>query len=110
MSAKVIPNDLYFNHGNYNNYISRQNEGLDIILIMYSVCRKTKIITIRNVFYVFNEYINCLQVVKKPNSSLSQIIVPDYKALPEIIFNQTYSYDFSEHINKIINITRKLEF
>ncbi len=110
MSAKIIPNDLYFNHGNYDKYVNQQEEGLDILLIIYSVCRKTKIITIRNVFYVFNEYINCLQVVRKPNSSLSQIIVPDYKNLPEIILDEIYAYDFSDNIKTIINTIRPLEF
>ena len=105
MSSKILPNDLIFNHGNYNDYKNRQKEGLDIILIVYSVCRKTKIIKIRKVFYVPNEIINLnkyIEVVKKENSSLSEIIVPNYKNIPEIIFNQRFGYDFSENINSII--------
>ena len=112
MSSKVLPNDLMFNHGNYNDYVNRQKNGLDIILILYSVCRKTKIINIRNVFYVPNEIIQnsnkYINVIKKPNSSLSQIIVPDYKKLPEIIFNQHFAYDFSDNISAIIYTARKL--
>ena len=111
MSSKVLPNDLVFNHGNYNDYINRQKNGLDIILIVYSVCRKTKIISIRNVFYVSNENVknnNCIKVIKKPDSSLSQIIVPNYKKLCNITTNNKYSYDFSENINSIINTARCL--
>ena len=111
MSSKVLPKDLVFNHGNYNDYTNRQNNGLDIILILYSVCRKTKIIKIRHVFYVSNEEIKSnkyLQVKKKNNSSLSEIIVPNHKKLPEIIFNQRFGYDFSDNINSIISTARQL--
>ena len=108
MSNKVIPNDLVFNHGNYNDYRQRQNSGLDIMLIIYSVCRKTKVIKIRRIFWVPDEIIKStkvISVVKKDNSTLSEIIVPNYKELPEIIFNQKYAfaYDFSENIKTIIN-------
>jgi hypothetical protein len=111
MSAKVLPHDLVFNHGNYNDYKNRQKQGLDIMLIIYSVCRKTKIIKIRRVFWVPNEIINStnyINVIKKTESSLSEIIVNNYKYLPEIIFNQKYAfaYDFSEQINTIINNSR----
>ncbi len=112
MSSKVIPKDLVFNHGNYNDYCNRQNNGLDIILILYSVCRKTKVIKIRNVFYVSNEMINnnYLKVLKKNNSSLSEIIVPDYHKLSEVKLNEKFCYDFSENIDSIINASRKINF
>ncbi len=108
MSVKTLPTDLVFNHGNYNEYNNRQREGLDIMLIIYSVCRKTKIIKIRRVFWVPNNIIvstNYINVIKKKDSSLSEIVVPNYKNLPEIVFNQKYAfaYDFSENINSIIN-------
>jgi hypothetical protein len=113
MSTKVLPHDLVFNHGNYNDYKNRQKDGLDIMLIIYSVCRKTKIIKIRRVFWVPNDIINqtnYIQVVKKTDSSLSEIIVNNYKYLPEIVFNQKYAfaYDFSEHINSIIHNSKSM--
>ncbi len=111
LSSKILPKDLVFNHGNYNDYINRQRNGLDIILILYSVCRKTKVIKIRKVFYVSNEQIisnKYLTVIKKEQSSLSEIIVPDYKKLPEIIFNQRFGYDFSENIKTILSTARQL--
>jgi hypothetical protein len=113
MSSNKIPNDLHFNHGNYNDYVNRQNNGLDIMLILYSVCRKTKIIKIRHVFYVKNEDINnnkYIKVVKKPDTSLSEILVQDHNKLPEIIINQEFCYDFSDNINSIISTARKLYF
>ncbi len=113
MSSKIIPHDLVFNHGNYNDYKKRQLEGLDIMLILYSVCRKTKIIKIRRVFWVPNDIItttNYINVVKLKDSSLSKIIVDNYKYLPEIIFNQRYAfaYDFSEQIDTIIKSSQSL--
>ncbi len=106
MSTKVLPLDLVFNHGNYNDYKKRQQEGLDIILIVYSVCRKTKIIKIRKVFWIPHDDIinsNVISVIKKTGTSLSEIIVPNYKYLNEICFvNQRFAYDFSENINMII--------
>ncbi len=111
MSSKILPKDLVFNHGNYNDYLNRQNNGLDIILILYSVCRKTKIIKIRNVFYVSNEQIitnKYLKVIRKMNSSLSEIIVPDYKKLPEITFKERFGYDFSDNINSIVSTAKEL--
>jgi hypothetical protein len=113
MSCNKLPKDLIFNHGNYNDYVNRQNNGLDIILIVYSVCRKTKVIKIRHVFYVKNEDIitnKYLKVVKKEQTSLSEIIVPDHHKLPEIVFNQKFCYDFSDNINTIISTARKLIF
>ena len=107
MSADVIPVDLVFNHGNYNDYINRQRQGLDIILIIYSVNRKTKVIKIRKVLWVPHNQIiesNIINVVRKQNSTLSQIVVNNYKYLNEICFiNQKFAYDFSENINTIIN-------
>ncbi len=107
MSADVIPVDLVFNHGNYYDYINRQKQGLDIMLIIYSVNRKTKVIKIRKVLWVPHNQIvesNIINVVKKKNSTLSEIIVSNYKFLNEICFiNQKFAYDFSENINTIIN-------
>jgi hypothetical protein len=111
MSSTKIPKDLNFNHGNYNDYMNRQKNGLDIMLILYSVCRKTKIIKIRHVFYVKNEDIinnKYIKVIKKNDSSLSEILVQDYNKLPEIISNQKFYYDFSDNINSIISTAKQL--
>jgi len=107
MSSKILPLDLVFNHGNYYEYKQRQKDGLDVMLIIYSVCRKTKIIKIRKVFWIPDEQItntNVISIIKKSDSSLSEIIVPNYKYLNEICFvNHRFGYDFSESINMIIN-------
>ncbi len=105
MSSKILPLDLVFNHGNYNEYINRQTQGLDIMLIIYSVCRKTKVIKIRKVLWVPHNQIiesNVIQVIRKKESTLSEIIVSNYKFLNEICFNQRFAYDFSDNIKLII--------
>jgi hypothetical protein len=109
ISANVIPNDLILNHGNYFDYLSRQESGLDFIVIIYGVDRKTKIITIRKVFHVPNEIIlekKHFKVVKKINSTLSDIIIPNNMVLQNITPKMQYHYDFSESVADVINSTK----
>jgi hypothetical protein len=112
MSTYSLPNDLTFNHGNYNDYMKRQKSGLDFIFIIYSVDRKTKILKIRRVFWVPNEMIcsplNIIFINKKHNSTLSEILIPDFHNIPEIILNKIYSYDFTNNINIVIDTAKKL--
>jgi hypothetical protein len=105
ISANVIPNDLILNHGNYFDYISRQESGLDFITIIYGVDRKTKVITIRKVFHVPNDMIlekKHFKVVKKTNSTMSDIIIPNNTVFPNITPDMQYCYDFSDSILNII--------
>jgi hypothetical protein len=106
MSTFSLPNDLKFNHGNYNDYLKRQNNGLDFLLIIYSVDRKTKILKMRQVFWIPNEIIisnlNIISIKKKYNSTLSEINIPNYHNIPEIILDKIYSYDFTNNINMVI--------
>lgn len=110
MSSKIIPKDLIFHHGNYYNYINRQKNGLDFFLVIYSVCRKTKIIVIKNILYAPNEIINSndIKIEQKHDSHLSEIIIPDYNRLPQITLSEIYAYDFSDNVNAILNIAKKL--
>ena len=112
LSATDIPNDLVLNHGNYFDYLERQKSGLDFIIIIYGVDRKTKVINIRKVFYASHEmminrkYIN---VMRKKDSSLSEISIPNTIYIPEIVLDEEYFYDFSENISYIINSNLSLE-
>ena len=106
----MIPHDLILNHGNYFDYLSRQEGGLDFIIIIYGVDRKTKVITIRKVFHVPNEMIiekKHFKVVKKTNSTLSDIIIPNNTVLPNITPKLQYNYDFSDSILDIINAQKQ---
>ncbi len=105
ISATDIPNDLILPHGSYFDYINRLDEGLEFIIIIYGVDRKTKIINIRKILYIPHQtlinktYIN---IIKKNNSTLSEIYIPDNRMLDEIILNKNYYYDFSKNIDNIL--------
>lgn len=110
ISAKVIPNDLILDHGNYFDYIARQESGLDFIVIIYGVDRHTKIITIRKILYVPNEIIlkkTHFKVLKKRDSTLSDVIIPDNSVLPNITPDVPYSYNFSPNILDIVRTCRR---
>ena len=105
LSVTNIPKDLTINHGNYFEYINRQKQGLDFIIIIYGVDRYTKIINIRKVIYISNEVIKeqrYIQIVKKENSPLSCIKIPDNTKLKEKILEWNYSYDFTASIKYIL--------
>jgi hypothetical protein len=105
LSANIIPNDLILNHGNYFDYLSRQENELDFIIIIYGVHRKTKIVYIRQIFYIPHETIlhkKYIHIIKKDNSTLSEIIIPNTQYLQTIKVNKEYMYDFSDNINTIL--------
>ena len=80
LSCKVLPNDLKLNGGNYNQYIKRQKEGLDFIVIIYGVDRKTKILKIRKIIHIPNKIIvkNNLNFIVKKNRNLSTIHIANH--------------------------------
>lgn len=106
ISAEQIPTDLILNHGNYFDYIARQNNELDFIIIIYGVDRRSKIITIRKVLHVPHSTVKqktIFKVFKKSTSTLSDIIIPDYTKLPDITPTLDFGYDFSDNIIAIVN-------
>jgi hypothetical protein len=105
ISATDIPNDLILPHGSYFDYINRLEEGLEFIIIVYGVDRKTKIINIRKILYIPHETLRGKQhinIIKKNDSTLSEIYIPDNRVLNHIILNKNYSYDFSKNIDTIL--------
>ena len=106
ISAKTIPTDLILNHGNYFDYIARQSDKLNFIIIIYGVNRRSKIITIRKVLHVPHDTVKqktIFTVVKKSTSTLSDIIIPDYTKLYDITPTLDFGYDFSDNIIAIAN-------
>ena len=101
LSIDKLPTDLMLHHGNYFDYISRQESGLDFLIIIYKVNRKMKMIEIRKILYIPNEIIkeqSHFKVVQKYNSSMSTIYIKDYTKLPEIKLNCRYNYNFTNDI------------
>jgi hypothetical protein len=106
ISATDIPNDLILPHGSYFDYINRLEEGLEFIIIIYGVDRKTKIINIRKILYIPHQTIKDKQyinIIKKYDSTLSEIYIPDNRMLNHIKLNKNYCYDFSKNIDSILN-------
>ena len=80
LSVKNIPKDLNLPHGNFKEYISRQNKGLDFIIVIYSVNRIHKNIKLREILYLNNDFIKkkkIFNVEKRPSSPLSFIKIKD---------------------------------
>jgi hypothetical protein len=76
LSVKNIPKDLNLPHGNFKEYIVRQKNGLDFIIVIYSVNRIHKNIKLREILYLNNDIIkkrNIFNVEKRPSSPLSFI-------------------------------------
>jgi hypothetical protein len=110
LSGTTIPHDIELNHGNYRNYLERQSNGLDFIIIIYSVNRQTKIISIRKILHVPNKIINEKKffiVHKRQYETTSIIKIPDYTQLHDITPNLSYSYNLAETINKLISMLKQ---
>jgi len=106
ISAEQIPTDLILNHGNYFDYIARQSNELDFIIIIYGVDRRSKIITIRKVLHVPHNIVkkkSVFTVVKQSTSTYSTILIPDYTKLCDITPTLDFGYDFSDNIITIVN-------
>jgi len=105
-----LPNDLFLNHGNYNEYLKRQKKGLDWIIIIYKVLRKEKIISIRKILYVKNNEIknnNNFNIVKKHNSHLSNIFIKNHNLLEEIKLDKRYNFSFKIIYEQLLRNIKK---
>lgn len=79
-SGKELADDIFLHHGSYEDYVERQKSGLDLVVIIYKINRRTKKLIIREILYFPNEEVKkkeLIQVNKKKNSNLSQIIIPN---------------------------------
>ena len=55
LSVKNLPNDIFCNGGNYNEFINNiKNKELDLIIVLYGVNREKKEIFIREILYAPN--------------------------------------------------------
>lgn len=103
LSVNNLPEDLTLPHGSFDDYTKRQNNGLDLFVIIYKVDRVRKKITIREVLYAKNRDIienNNIRVVKRKKSHLSTIIIKNRNILKNMNMNKTYQFDFSGIIDK----------
>lgn len=109
LSVNRLPKDIKLPHGNFSDYSKRQKYGLDFIIVIYSVDRIKKHITIREVLYMNDNIIkngNIVEVIKRPSSPLSTIMIKDRNS-PKIkkleINNKETNISFKKQIIDMIN-------
>ena len=112
LSINKLPKDLKLPHGNYNDYLKRQQSGLDLFVIIYKVDRIKKKVTIREVLYSKNEDIqkkNNICVVKRENNHLSTIIINDRNMMTKLNLRKKYQFDFSSIIENYLNLKESID-
>lgn len=108
LSIKNLPDDIILNHGSYIDYKNRQSNGLDFFIIIYKIDRKTKVITIRRVLHVDNDYIvsnNNFNVVKKHDSNTSNILIKNHNYLNNLSIPHNHQFSFARFYDYIVNKT-----
>jgi hypothetical protein len=96
-----IPSRLVFPHGSFYEYNKRVSEGLHIILLIYSINRKTKTIQVNEIFHVPNKILKkeikqIVHVTQRSDSHLSYIDVKRKQSLKEITPKELHSFSFVE--------------
>lgn len=105
LSVSYLPKDITLPHGNYFDYLQRQEQGLDFIVIIYKVDRVTKVISIRKVIFIPHDEIikeDNFVVIQNTGSSLSTIFIRDHTRYKDITPLYHNMIDFSPKINKLI--------
>lgn len=109
LSINQLPQDIVLNHGSYKSYIKRQNDGLDFIIIIYGIDRKSKTIKIRKVLYANNSYIktNNNFIVKQNKSSHSTIYINNHLHLQNLPFNGPKIISYKSTFDRLVKGLRK---
>ncbi len=92
LSIKELPNDIFCNSGNYNEFIKNISNGLNLFVVIYGVDRKKKDIIIRNVYYASNSVLKnkeFVKIEKKKDNTLSTIRIFNKEKLQKIDFTET---------------------
>lgn len=91
LSTKNLPDNIYCNGGNYNKFKENIINGLHLIIIIYGVNRKDKKIYIKHIYYIPNKVLinnSLIQIIKKTDSTLSLINIPNRNVLININSNK----------------------
>jgi hypothetical protein len=111
LSVKNLPNDIFCNGGNYNEFINNiKNKELDLIIVLYGVNREKKEILIREILYAQNDMINNknnnnIVISKKNDNQLSSIEIKNKEKLNKIdIKNKNLSFKelYDDLLKKLI--------
>lgn len=94
LSIDIMPNHIFFNGGNYLEFNRNINNGLELILIIYGINRKEKMLTIRTILYVPNNILkdnNTIEIHK--SLTHSKINIKNINNINTIsILNNTLSF------------------
>lgn len=105
LSTKQLPNDIYCNGGNFIKFKENIINGLNLIIIIYGVNRKDKTIFIKHIYYIPNDILindTLIQIVKKDNSTLSTINIPNRNELINLNLSKN-SLSFKNLYNNLKN-------
>lgn len=106
LSVDKLPDDIMLNHGSYDNYISRQNNGLDFVIVIYKIDRINKLLEIRKIMYIDNNYIvskdKNFSVEKKQGTSLSTIFIKNHNRLSTLNEDKKYVFSFKKYYDNLI--------
>lgn len=84
--AGSLPKDIYLLHGVYNKYISMVNNGLNLVIVIYGVDRKTNSYYYRRILYIPNK-------ILKYNSNKNVTVLPLTNGLSKIKIKNIYELD-----------------
>ena len=106
LSIKNLPNDIYCNGCNYNEFIKNINIGLNLFIIIYGIDRQKKEIIIRNIYYASNNILSnkkYIEINKINNSSLSLIKINNINILTNIFISNNKIISFKKLYNNLKN-------
>jgi hypothetical protein len=106
LSCPILPNDIFINHGHFEKFISRINQGLNIIVIIYSVNNYNKSITIREALYINNSNIRNQKIInisKKKESNNTSIVIKNRKLLSKLITHNYTTISLEHEINDLMS-------
>lgn len=110
LSVKHLPKDLVLNHGSFIDYQSRQEECLHFIIVIYGIDRIKKLINIRKILFVDDDYIkhsDNFEVRSKSGTSLSNIFIKDHSKIKSVRFSGTSTFSYLKYFNQICQKIRK---
>jgi hypothetical protein len=87
LSAASLPAQLTIPHGNYDYFLEKMEENLDVLVVIYSIQRVKKTIEIRRVLYLSNRILKNPELVsieRRKDSSLSLIQIFDQEKMPKV--------------------------
>jgi len=104
LSVERLPKEITIQHGCYYEFNKRIHNNLNIIIILYGVNRIRKQITIREILYIPNSYFQKfeLDIYKKKNSNLTEIIIKNRFNLPNLLNNKKPTIDFEQEVNELL--------